>query len=93
LGTAFIMPDKGKVERGVGYVKSNALAGRAFASWAASEAHLEQWTREIARLASILSGLHRLRFRGLRHNLPRRALRAICQTADPETCAGVRRNH
>lgn len=34
---------KGKTERGVGYAKRNALAGRAFDSWAALEAHLERW--------------------------------------------------
>jgi hypothetical protein len=39
---------KGKDERGVGYVKRNAIAGRSFASWAALEAHLAQWTREVA---------------------------------------------
>jgi len=39
---------KGKDERGVGYVKGNAVAGRTFESFAALEAHLEQWTREIA---------------------------------------------
>ena len=39
---------KGKDERGVGYVKKNAVAGRRFASWAAFEAHLEQWAREVA---------------------------------------------
>jgi transposase len=39
---------KGKDERGVGYVKKNAVAGRRFASWSALEAHLEAWTREIA---------------------------------------------
>src|SRR5919205_2618322 len=39
---------KGKDERGVGYVKRNAIAGRAFASWAALEAHLERWAREVA---------------------------------------------
>jgi transposase len=39
---------KGKDERGVGYVKSNAIAGRRFASWSELEAHLEAWTREIA---------------------------------------------
>jgi hypothetical protein len=39
---------KGKDERGVGYVKHNAIAGRRFATWAELEAHLEQWTREIA---------------------------------------------
>ncbi len=39
---------KGKDERGVGYVKHNAIAGRSFASWGALEAHLARWTREVA---------------------------------------------
>lgn len=39
---------KGKDERGVGYVKGNAIAGRRFESFAALEAHLDQWTREVA---------------------------------------------
>jgi transposase len=39
---------KGKDERGVGYVKKNAIAGRTFASWSALEAHLAAWTRDIA---------------------------------------------
>jgi hypothetical protein len=39
---------KGKDERGVGYVKKNAIAGRTFASFAALEAHLDEWTREVA---------------------------------------------
>lgn len=39
---------KGKDERGVGYVKCNAIAGRSFESFAALEAHLELWAREIA---------------------------------------------
>ncbi|KPF77745.1 IS21 family transposase [Novosphingobium sp. AAP93] len=39
---------KGKDERGVGYVKRNAVAGRRFVSWGAFVAHLEQWNREIA---------------------------------------------
>jgi len=42
------MPVKGKDERGVGYVKSNGIAGRRFASWAELEAHLAAWTREVA---------------------------------------------
>jgi hypothetical protein len=33
---------KGKDERGVGYVKHNAIAGRTFDSWAALEAHLSE---------------------------------------------------
>jgi transposase len=39
---------KGKDERGVGYVKKNAIAGRYFASWSGFEAHLDEWVREIA---------------------------------------------
>jgi hypothetical protein len=39
---------KGKDERGVGYVKGNAIAGHRFPSWAALEAHLVWWMREIA---------------------------------------------
>jgi transposase len=39
---------KGKDERGVGYVKSNAIAGRRFDGWAELEAHLDWWMREIA---------------------------------------------
>jgi Integrase core domain len=39
---------KGKDERGVGYVKGNAIAGHRFASWAALEAHLAWWMREVA---------------------------------------------
>ena len=39
---------KGKDERGVGYVKRNAIAGRTFASWTALEAHLRQWLRTVA---------------------------------------------
>lgn len=42
------MRTKGKDERGVGYVKHNAIAGRRFENWAAFEAHLDRWTREIA---------------------------------------------
>jgi transposase len=39
---------KGKDERGVGYVKRNAVAGHDFASWSALEGHLDWWMREIA---------------------------------------------
>ena len=39
---------KGKDERGVGYVKKNAIAGRRFESWPALEAHLEGWLRDVA---------------------------------------------
>jgi transposase len=39
---------KGKDERGVGYVKRNAIAGHTFESLAALEAHLAWWMREVA---------------------------------------------
>lgn len=39
---------KGKDERGVGYVKRNAIAGRTFDSFEDLEAWLPQWMREVA---------------------------------------------
>jgi hypothetical protein len=39
---------KGKDERGVGYVKRNAIAGRRFPNWSAFVAHLDHWNRDIA---------------------------------------------
>jgi transposase len=39
---------KGKVERGVGYVQSNALRGRSFASLAEQNEHLHHWERAVA---------------------------------------------
>lgn len=39
---------KGKIERGVGYVKHNALAGRSFDWFADMERHLATWQIEVA---------------------------------------------
>ena len=39
---------KGKIERGVGYVKRNALAGRSFASFAELLRHLARWMVRVA---------------------------------------------
>jgi transposase len=39
---------KGKIERGVGYVKHNALAGRWFASFEVLQHHLARWMVEVA---------------------------------------------
>lgn len=39
---------KGKDERGVGYVKRNAIAGHTFPSLDALQAHLDRWMREVA---------------------------------------------
>jgi transposase len=54
----------GKDERGVGYAKSNAIAGRGFESFAALEVHLEAWTRLVAdiRAHSTTGEPPRLRF-------------------------------
>jgi transposase len=41
---------KGKDERGVGYVKGNAIAGHRFASLDELQAHLTRWMREVADL-------------------------------------------
>lgn len=39
---------KGKVERGIGYVRGNALKGRRFASPAAENLHLQEWEKSVA---------------------------------------------
>ena len=39
---------KGKIERGVGYVKHNALAGRSFASFEELQSHLSRWMVAVA---------------------------------------------
>src|SRR5262245_24198688 len=39
---------KGKIERGVGYVKHNALAGRPFDSFADLQRHVARWMVEVA---------------------------------------------
>jgi transposase len=39
---------KGKVERGVGYVRNNALKGRIFGALAAENAHLLHWESQVA---------------------------------------------
>jgi transposase len=57
---------KGKDERGVGYVKRNAIAGHSFESLAALEAHLTWWMREVAdpRVHGTTGEVPRERFRG-----------------------------
>jgi len=39
---------KGKIERGVGYIKRNALAGRTFPSFEVLQQHLTRWAIEVA---------------------------------------------
>lgn len=62
---------KGKTENGVGYVKKNAIAGHRFESWAAFEAHLAHWQRDIsdARIHGTTGEAPRSRFAGERDHL------------------------
>jgi transposase len=54
---------KGKTERGVGYAKHNALAGRRFESFAALEVHLMRWMAKADdRVHGTTHELPRLRF-------------------------------
>jgi len=46
---------KGKIERGIGYIKKNSLAGRTFPSFEALQQHLTRWANEVA--AFVLMGL------------------------------------
>ena len=39
---------KGKIERGIGYVKGNSLKGRTFAALDGQNRHLEEWERTVA---------------------------------------------
>jgi hypothetical protein len=78
---------KGKTERGVGYAKHNALAGRRFGSFTALEAHLAAWMLKAdERVHGTTHELPRVRFerdeaRALRplpaHPLPIRQRRII----------------
>ena len=47
---------KGKDERGVGYVKRNAIAGHRFASVDELHAHLDCWMREVADVRVLYAG-------------------------------------
>lgn len=66
---------KGKIERGVGYVKHNALAGRSFASFAALQAHLARWMVAVADRR--IHGTTRRRPADLFEEAERRALRPL----------------
>lgn len=62
---------QGKTENGVGYVKKNAVAGHAFESWAAFEAHLARWQREVSdlRIHGTTGETPRVRFEAERAHL------------------------
>ncbi len=94
---------KGKDERGVGYVKGNAIAGRSFASWAALEAHLAWWMREVAdvRVHGTTGEAPTVRFereeaaalRPLTGRPPFRQLRELVRRVQNDGCVDVDTNH
>jgi transposase len=94
---------KGKDERGVGYVKRNAIAGRSFASWAALEAHLMWWMREVAdqRVHGTTGEVPRVRFereeaaalRPLDGRPPFRQVRELTRRVHNDGCVDVDTNH
>ena len=94
---------KGKDERGVGYVKHNAIAGRRFASWGALEAHLAWWMREVAdtRVHGTTGEAPIARFereerqalRPLNGRPPFRQLRELTRRVQNDACVDVDTNH
>ncbi len=94
---------KGKDERGVGYVKHNAIAGRRFASWGAMEAHLASWMREVAdtRVHGTTGEAPIARFereerqalRPLNGRPPFRQLRELTRRVQNDACVDVDTNH
>ena len=93
---------KGKDERGVGYVKRNAIAGHTFGSFAALEAHLAWWMREIADVRDHgTTGeppMERFRrdeaaaLRPLNGRPPFRQLRELCRRVQADCCVEVDTN-
>ena len=94
---------KGKDERGVGYVKHNAIAGRSFASWGALEAHLAWWMREVAdtRMHGTTGEAPMVRFvreerqamRPLGGRPPFRQLRELTRRVQNDACVDIDTNH
>jgi transposase len=93
---------KGKVERGVGYVKSNALAGYEFDHWEHLHSHLRQWTTQVADLRIHGTTLERPIDRFERHEAnalqpiqPQRSyaqLQHVRRRVNPEACVELERH-
>ncbi len=94
---------KGKDERGVGYVKHNAIAGRSFASWGALEAHLATWMREVADVRvhgttgeppiARFEREERQALRPVNGRPPFRQLRELSRRVQNDACVDVDTNH
>jgi transposase len=72
---------QGKIERGIGYVKSNALKGHAFASLAEENQHLDDWERRVADLR--IHGTTRKQVKDVFERVERPALQPLPPTLFP----------
>jgi transposase len=93
---------KGKDERGVGYVKHNAIAGHRFRSWAEMEAHLVRWARDVAdvRIHGTIGEAPLVRFerdeaaalRSLNSRAPFRQIRELARVVHSDGCVEIDTN-
>jgi transposase len=93
---------KGKDERGVGYVKRNAIAGHRFRSWAEMEAHLVSWARDVAdvRIHGTTGEAPLVRFerdeaaalRPLNNRAPFRQIRELARVVHSDGCVEIDTN-
>lgn len=91
---------KGKDERGVGYVKNNALAGHIFSSWAAMDAHLVRWMREVADIRvhgttgeRPIDRFQNEQLRPLSGRPPFQQIREVKRRVQSDACVEVDTNH
>jgi transposase len=82
---------KGKIERGVGYVKSNALKGHVFASLAEENQHLQHWEATVA--DTRVHGTTRQQVGKLFHESERACLQPLPAGRFPSFCEGRRTVH
>jgi len=82
---------KGKIERGIGYVKSNALRGHRFASLAEQNRHLLDWETQVA--DHRIHGTTREQVAGRFERIERKALLPLPATPFPFFHEGQRSVH
>ena len=82
---------KGKIERGIGYVKNNALKGRTFESLSALNAFLKEWEKNVA--DTRIHGTTRAHVGEIFQTVERATLRPLPPTRFPNDEEGRRKVH
>ena len=82
---------KGKIERGIGYVKANALRGRKFADLAAENAYLREWESTVA--DTRIHGTTRQQVSQVFQTVERASLQALPSERFPYFQEGLRSVH